>query len=442
MKRTLIASLLVVCSQSLFADDLLEVYQTALERDPVLREAAAKRESQREAKPLALSQLLPQVGVSGNATYKYNDFKHAPSQDYSVNDLSIGVNQPIYRRDRFMRLEQADWQLELADAQYRSAEQDLMLRVATAYFNVLSAQEALKFVRADKKAIARQLEQAKQRFEVGLIAITGVHEAQARYDQAVTNEILAVNELDSKWEDLRQILGMRPETLADLKKEIPLEPPMPADIDEWSRMGLTNSPDVKVASDATQIAQREIEVQRSGHYPTLDLFGSYGTVDSSRDNALFDDVNDGTVGLALNVPIYQGGGVVAATRQARADLIAAQERLDQARRETDKQVRNAYRALQASISAVKSLQAGIVSAKSALDATTAGFDVGTRTMVDVLNAQRDYYRAQGDHAKARYVYMTAALALKRAAGVLTKEDLAQANTLLTENAKDTEQPEN
>jgi len=196
-------------------------------------------------------------------------------------------------------------------------------------------------------------------------------------------------------------------------------------------MGLTNSPDVKVASDATQIAQREIEVQRSGHYPTLDLFGSYGTVDSSRD--------------ALNVPIYQGGGVVAATRQARADLIAAQERLDQARREVDKQVRNAYRALQASISAVKSLQAGIVSAKSALDATTAGFDVGTRTMVDVLNvlnAQRDYYRAQGDHAKARYVYMTAVLALKRAAGVLSKEDLAHANALLTENRKDTEQAEN
>lgn len=432
MKRTLIASLLVACSQSLFADNLLEVYETALQKDPVLREAAARLESQREAKPLALSQLLPQVGISGNTSYKYNDFKHAPSQDYSFNDLSVGVNQPIYRRDRFIRLEQADWQVELANAQYRAQEQDLMLRVATAYFNVLSAQEALTFVQADKKAIARQLEQAKQRFEVGLIAITGVHEAQARYDQAVTNEIVAANDLDSKWEDLRQILGMKPETLADLKKEIPLEPPMPADIDEWSRMGLLNSPDVKVASDATQIAQREIEVQRSGHYPTLDLYGSYGTANSSRDDAIFDDVNNGTVGLALNIPIYQGGGVEAATRQARADLIAAQERLDQARREVDKQVRNAYRALQASISAVKSLKAGIVSAKSALDATTAGFDVGTRTMVDVLNAQRDYYRAQGDHAKARYVYMTAALALKRAAGVLSRDDLAKANSLLSE----------
>ncbi|RTZ74810.1 MAG: type I secretion protein TolC [Gammaproteobacteria bacterium] len=442
MKKTLIASLLLVCSQSLFADNLLEVYKIALERDPVLREAAAKRESQREAKPLALSQLLPQVGVSGNTRYKYNDFKHAPSEDYSLNDLSIGVNQAIYRRDRLMRLEESDWQVELADDQYRVAQQDLMLRVAKAYFNVLSAQETLDFVRADKKAIARQLEQAKQRFEVGLIAITGVYEAQARHDQSVTNEILAMNELDNAWEELRKILGIRPEMLADLKKEIPLEPPMPADIDEWSSIGMQNSPDVKAASDATQIAQREIEVQRSGHYPTLDLFGSYGVANSSRDQAIYDDVNDGTIGLALNVPIYQGGGVVAATRQARADLIAAQERLDQARRETDQKVRNAYRALQASISAVKSLKAGIVSAKSALDATTAGFDVGTRTMVDVLNSQRDYYRAQQDHAKARYTYMLAALALKRAAGILTEEDLAKANTLLTENSKDTQQTGN
>ena len=432
MKRILAALLLLACTPWTLAEDLLEVYRIAQERDPVLREAAAKLESQREAKPLALSQLLPQVGVSGGTSYQYNDYRHLPNDDYTANNLSIGVNQPLYRRDRFIRLEQADWQLELADAQYRASQQDLMLRVATAYFNVLSAKEALTYVQADKKAIARQLEQAKQRFDVGLIAITGVHEAQARYDQAVTNEILAMNDLDNAWEDLRQILGMRPEELADLKKEIPLEPPMPADIDEWSRMGLQNSPDVKAASDATQIAQREVEVQRSGHYPTLDLYGSYGLNDTSRDDVAFDDLNSGTIGLSLNIPIYQGGGVEAATRRARADLIAAQERLDQARREVDKQVRNAFRALQASISAVKSLQAGIVSAKSALDATTAGFDVGTRTMVDVLNAQRDYYRALGDHAKARYVYMIAAFSLKRAAGVLSEEDLAWANALLTE----------
>ncbi len=433
MKKTLIASVLLVLSQASPAEDLLEVYTLALEKDPVLREAAARLESQREAKPLALSQLLPQVSISGVASYNRYDPSGGPGENYGATDLSIGLNQPIYRRDRFVRLEQADWRLELADAQFQAQQQDLMLRVANAYFNVLSAQEQLKFVRADKKAIARQLEQAKQRFEVGLIAITGVHEAQARYDQAVTNEILAVNELDNAWEDLRQILGVRPEKLADLKADIPLEPPQPAQMEEWTALALKNNPDVKAASDAVQIAQREVEAQRSGHYPTVDLFANYGVTNSDREYALYDDTQSGAIGLQLNVPLYQGGGVEAATRQARADLIAAQERLDQARREVDKQVRNAYRALQASISAVKSLEAAIVSTKSALDATTAGFDVGTRTMVDVLNAQRDYYRALKDHAAARYIYITSILTLKRAAGVLGEKDMAEINALLAEN---------
>ncbi len=433
MKRTLIASLLLALSQGSPAEDLLQVYKLALEHDPVLREAAAKREAQREAKPLALSQLLPQVSVSGSASYNRFDPRGASADNYGADDLSIGVNQAIYRRDRLVKLEQSEWQVELADARYHAQQQDLMLRVANAYFNVLTAQETLNFVRADKKATARQLEQAKQRFKVGLIAITGVHEAQARYDQAATNEILAVNELDNAWEALRQILGVRPEKLADLKKKIPLEPPMPADIEEWSAMALQNNPDVKAASDATQIAQREVEVQRSGHYPTLDLFGRYGVSDTDQRYAAFDHNENGAIGLQLKVPIYQGGGVEAATRKARAELIAAQERLDQARREVDKKVRDAYRALQASISAVKSLKAATVSTKSALDATQAGFDVGTRTMVDVLNAQRDYYRALRDHAKARYTYITSILALKRAAGMLTEKDMARINALLAEH---------
>ncbi len=433
MKKTILASLLLALSQGSLAEDLLEVYKLALERDPVLREAAATLKAQQEAKPLALSQLLPQISITGDAAYNRYDPSGGKSDNFGTTDLSVGLNQPIYRRDRLVRLEQSEWQVEQAASVYRAQQQDLMLRVSKAYFDVLTAQETLTFVQADKKATARQLEQAKQRFEVGLIAITGVHEAQARYDQAVTNEILAINDLDNAWEALRQILGVRPEKLADLKKKIPLEPPMPADIEEWSAMAMKNSPDVKAASDAAQVAQREVEAQRSGHYPTLDLFGSYGLSHSDRENALFDDTRSGAIGVQLNVPIYQGGGVEAATRQARANLIAAQERLDQARRETDKQVRNAYRALQASISAVKSLAAAIVSTKSALDATKAGFDVGTRTMVDVLNAQRDYYRALRDHAKARYTYVTSVLALKRAAGVLTEKELEKINALLAEN---------
>ena len=428
MKKILIASLLALISQVSSAEDLLQVLNMALEKDPVLREAAAVRESRKEARPLAMSALLPNISIGGDVNARHTDIDNGPSDSYHTGSLGINLLQPIYRRDRFVRLEQADWQLELADADYRAKEQDLILRVADAYFNVLSAKQGVTFVRADKKAIARQLEQAKQRFEVGLIAITGVHEAQARYDQSVTDEILAQNELDNAWEDLRQILGMVPEKLADLKKQIGLDPPVPAAIDDWSAFGLENNPSVKAASDATQIAQREIEVQKSGHYPTLDLVGGYNRFETSQDRVA--DVDTGTIGLQLNVPLYSGGGVTAATRQARADLVAAQERLDQARRATDKAVRNAYRGVQASISAVRALEAAKVSTKSALDATQAGFEVGTRTLVDVLNSQRDYYRALRDYARARYVYVVNMLRLRQAAGVLDVKDIEKINTLL------------
>lgn len=428
MKKPLMVSLLLLASQVVAADDLLQVYGMAVEKDPVMREAAALRESRRESRPLALSALLPNVSISADTNYNTTDTQVLGNESFASSNLGINLLQPLYRRDRFIRLEQADWQLELADAEYRAKEQDLMLRVATAYFDILSAQEGVTFVQADKKAIARQLEQAKQRFEVGLIAITGVHEAQARYDQAVTDEIVAQNDLDNAWEDLREILGIRPDKLAMLKEKVAMEPPVPAAIDEWSAFGLENNPAVKVASDATQIAQREIEVQNSGHYPSLDLVGRYGTFQTNQDNRF--DVDSGNIGLQLNVPLYAGGGVNAATRQARADLIAAQERLDQARRSTDKAVRNAYRGVQASISAVRALEAAIVSTKSALEATSAGFEVGTRTLVDVLNSQRDYYRSLRDFARARYVYLVNMLRLRQAAGVLEVADIEKVNALL------------
>jgi outer membrane protein len=428
MNKSLIVSLLVFAGQLAVADDLLQVYDMAVEKDPVMREAVALRESRRESRPLALSQLLPNVSVSADTNYNTTDTQGLGSESFATSNLGINLLQPLYRRDRFIRLEQADWQLELANAEYRAKEQDLMLRVATAYFDILSAQEGVTFVQADKKAIDRQLEQAKQRFEVGLIAITGVHEAQARYDQAVTDEIVAQNDLDNAWENLREILGIRPEKLSALKEKVAMDPPMPAAIDEWSAFGLENNPAVKVASDATQIAQREIEVQNSGHYPSLDLVGRYATFQTNQDDRF--DVDNGNIGLQLNVPLYAGGGVNAATRQARADLIAAQERLDQARRSTDKAVRNAYRGVQASISAVRALEAAIVSTKSALEATSAGFEVGTRTLVDVLNSQRDYYRSLRDFARARYVYLVNMLRLRQAAGVLEVADIEKVNALL------------
>ena len=432
MKRSIIAVLIGLSVQAASAEDLAAVYEIAFDYDAQLRAAGAVRDAQYEAKPLAKSTLLPQIGAFGDLAYESlrlrDSSPNASDADYSSGRLGVSLIQPLYRRDLLERLKQADWQLEQADADYAIAQQDLVLRVANAYFSVLAAEEGVTFIRAEKKAIERQLDQAKQRFEVGLIAITGVHEAQARYDQATTDEILQLNILANTWEQLREIIGVKPEKLNTLKEQIALEPPMPADVDEWRTMALENNPIIKSASDATQVAQKEIDVQYSGHYPTLDLVGSYG---ASRfgDNDILDN-DSGRIALEVNLPLYTGGGVTAATRQARHLMIASQEQLDQARRAVDKQVRNAFRDVHASISAVKSLAAGIVSAQSSVEATEAGFEVGTRTLVDVLNEQRDLYAAKRDYARARYTYVLRGLELKLAAGVLKEEDLREINSLL------------
>ena len=432
MKRSIIAVLIGLSVQAVSAEDLAAVYEIAFDYDAQLRAAGAVRDAQYEAKPLAKSTLLPQIGAFGDLAYeslRLRDSSPLSSDaDYGSGRLGVSLIQPLYRRDRLERLKQADWQLEQADADYAIAQQDLVLRVANAYFSVLAAEEGVTFIRAEKKAIERQLDQAKQRFEVGLIAITGVHEAQARYDQARTDEILQLNILANTWEQLREIIGVKPEKLNTLKEQIALEPPMPADVDEWRTMALENNPIIKSASDATQVAQKEIDVQYSGHYPTLDLVGSYGASRFNDDDVLDKEV--GRIALEVNLPLYTGGGVTAATRQARHLMIATQEQLDQARRAVDKQVRNAFRDVHASISAVKSLQAGIVSAQSSVEATEAGFEVGTRTLVDVLNEQRDLYAAKRDYARARYTYVLRGLELKLAAGVLKEEDLREINSLL------------
>lgn len=411
-------------------DDLLDIYALAQLKDPTVRAALARRDSVREARPLALSGLLPRVSIGGNVSYRNQQFSdnQALDQNFGAGSLSIDLLQPVYRRDRALQVDQADWLLEQADADFLSAQQDLIFRTANAYFGVLAAQDDVAFSRSELKAIARQLDQAQQRFEVGLIAITDVHEAQARYDQARADEIRAVNNLGNAWEGLRTIIAIKPEMLAGLVEEIPLVPPEPAAIDAWSDLALRNSPIVQSSSHATQIAQKEIDVQYAGHFPTVDLFASYGIARTGRD--FVSDSNDARIGLLLDVPLYTGGGVKAATRRARQDLMVSQENLDRTRRLVDKEVRDSYRGVQASISGVQALKAATLSAQSALEATEAGFEVGTRTQIDVLNSQRDLFRARRDYAQSRYNYILLYLRLYQAAGTLNSSKLNNINLLL------------
>lgn len=432
MKRIALATLLAFAACGAAAEDLSAVYQLALENDPALSAAKATRDATLEAEPLARSQLLPNVLLSGDVSYTNQDVKQSLRGSFNENfnsaDAALQLTQPIYRKDRRVQLDQARDQVAQADVDYSVAEQDLIVRVTQAYFEVLSAKETVIFAEADVKAIERQLDQAKQRFEVGLIAITDVNEAQARYDQARANLIVAQNDLDDAIESLYAITKERTGPLAGLKAGMTLNPPRPASLDEWTELALQNNPGIISAQYDVEIAKKQIELQDAGDSPALDLVGSYGITRTDSDTGT--DANSGVIGLQLSLPLYTGGAVSAATRQARFQHDAALEVLEQRRREIQTQVRNAYRGVLASISRVQALEAAAVSAKSALEATEAGFEVGTRTLVDVLNSQRDLFRAQRDLVVSRYDYILNTLSLRQAAGTLDASDVQAANDWL------------
>ena len=431
MRKTLLALGLGLASINAPAADLLQIYQQALASDPQIRAALASRDASYEARPLAKAGLLPNVSLNGDLTYQNQDLV-SPSvtanNDFASHGVTLSVVQPLFRRDRLVALDQADDQVEQADAEYSAAQQGLILRVAQTYFGVLSAKDSLAFAEAEKKAIARQLDQAQERFDVGLVAITDVHEAQARYDQARANEISAVNAVDAAVEALREIVATASHQLDGLKTSVPLLPPQPGNIDEWSSTALQNNPAIQSARLSADIARKNIDRQDSGHYPSVDLVAALNRTRS--ESPIGTDVDSASIGVQLSVPIYSGGGVNASTRQARHQYSAAQEVLDQQRRAVDRQVRDAYRGIQTSISRVQALKATERSAMSALEATQAGFDAGTRTLVDVLNSQRDLFRAMRDHAQSRYDYVINTLSLMQAAGTLSEEDIQRVNTWL------------
>lgn len=433
LHRLLLAGLLVVAGSRLgWAAGLLEVYRDAVVHDPQLAEAAANRRASLETKPQARALLLPNVGTSFGYDKEFN-VDSDPGTGQSSGDsrnISIDLNQPIYRRDNLVRNRQADAVLDQAETDYRSAEQDLILRVAETYFAVLADLDDLVFTRADKEATARQLEQAKRRFEVGLITITDVHEAQARFDLVQADEITAVNDLADSVEALREITGIYYGELDGVSvppgQRVPR--PEPTDPDIWIQRGLANNPRLLSALFAVEVARENVELQKSGHYPTLDLVARYN--DSDTDTF---DTSGNSVGLRLNIPLYQGGAVVSRTREAAHLYEAARQRLENQQRMIVRQVRDAYRGLEAARTRIQALDQARVSNESALEATEAGFEVGTRTIVDVLDAQRDLFLARRDFSVSRYDYILNFLRLKQAAGEITEDDLARWEPWLQED---------
>jgi outer membrane protein len=435
-KRSLLVFLGLVIPLPGFADDILSVYQLAVESDPQLQAAKAAYQATLEVIPQSRAALLPNLGATGVVTrdryHNRNPAAGEPENSYATNKtFGAQLTQAIYQRESFLKLEQTDTVVAESKAQLTAAEQDLILRVATRYFLVLGAQDNLAFVKGDKEAIGRTLDQAQQRFDVGLSAITDVLEARARYDIAVSDEINAEKLLADAREALREVTGVEPGTLEVLKQEIPLIPPDPAVEEQWVTVATDQNPLLLAARAATETARQEIDIQRAGHYPTLDLTADYAWRNNDFGGfGISQERNDSSIGVQMTLPLYTGGLISANTRQSQHQFTQAQETQVQQRRATERQARDYFRGVMTGISKVTALQQAVVSNEKALEAAEAGFDVGTRTIVDVLDTQRDLLSAKRDHARSRYDYLLDILRLKQAAGSLEENDLRLINALL------------
>ena len=410
-------AILVAASASAPAEDLVEVFELALASDPEFLASGAAHRAAQEALPQALAELQPRVRATFDT--KWNERQR--SGDYRSESLILSIEHPVYRRDRSIAVDQADSRIARADALHAAARQDLLVRVAERYFGVLEAEDELGFARATLEAFEQQLAQSRQRFEVGLIAITDVEEAKAGFDLSRAQLIAAQNALDIAREALREMTGAYQERLAPLR-ETHLVMPEPADIDRWTAIALERNLRLLAAKHDTETSRREIERIQAGHSPTLDAVGSFGLNDSESGGPLRETTR-ADVGLRLSLPLYTGGSVLSRTRESRHRYQRSLELLELERRRAQRETRDAYLGVDSGISRVQALEQAVRSSLTAAEAIEAGFQVGTRTSVDVLDAQRDLFRARRDLSEARYRYVLDVLRLKRAAGVLSEEDL-------------------
>jgi outer membrane protein len=427
------------------ANELMRVYERALSQDTQLQAALHARDNALEARPQARAALLPQI--AGSYSYSEGNSKGSSTQkgtgpggeDITIANrfdsestseaLSVSLNQTVFDWASFRAYSQAGDVVALAEAQYRAAEQDLVLRSAQTYFDLLAADDNLRFAKAEKAAVERQLEQAKRRFEVGLSAITDVQEAQARYDLTVAQEIQAEQALASAREGVKIVTGPEPTQTVALREDIPLQTPNPADVEQWVGAAKDNNLDLLVANLDTDIARKGVGIAQAGHLPTVGLRGSYSDTDNESGDRTQDAKGD-SVGVTVNLPIFSGFLVQSQVRAAEATHEQRKSEQEGSRRAVDRLTRDAYLGVIAGASRVRALKQAVISSTTALEASETGLEVGTRTAVDVLNSQRDLYSAQRDYARARYDYLLSVLTLKSAAGRLGAADLNEIDQLL------------
>ena len=417
------------------AADLEQIYREALAYDAALAAARASAEAGREKLPQGRAGLLPSLNLTGNTNWNDSTAHLAtgnPSGRYNSNGWQVQLTQPLFRWQNWVQYKQGEIQAALADAQFELARQDLTLRAAQAYFDVLAAQDVLAAAQALNEANTQQLALAKKSFEVGTVTITDVHEAQSRADLSSAQVIAAESDLAVKRHALLVLTGKEPDSLKGLRKGVALSRPDPTDIQSWVAAAEASNLSVQANQLVSEIATREVERNRAGHLPTVDMVASRGNTATSNPLGNFSAYNtDSTVvGLQLAVPLFQGGATNSRVREASALREKAVSDLDNARRTAAQSARQAYLGVTSGLAQVKAFEAAQVSSRSALDANKLGYEVGVRINIDVLNAQSQLFDTQQKLAKARYDTLMAQLKLKAAAGTLGDEDIKAINALL------------
>ena len=428
-------SLIAVLSSSMSrADDLIEVFERALTSDPQLLAEAASQRAVSELDSQATARFLPQISLSasnGKVRRRSSAMTFGGNNEYNSHGYTLSLIQPIYRPESLIKSTQAEIAIETAQANYMIAEQDFLLRVAEQYFNFLARQDEVGFAVAKKEANTKQLEQVQLRFDLGLATITDLSESQAGLDLANADLILAFNALDNSKEYLRETSGLYWERLAPLQNEIPLVKPEPENIEQWVKAALVNNLSLRVAKKLKEDAEQVISLERSGHLPSLDLVGEKSYTSQSESNfGGSTKVHQDTLSLRFKLPLFEGGNVLSKTREARHRMDQAMQNEEKHRRLVIRQSREAYNGVVSGISRVKALRQALLSGKQALVSTEAGYEVGTRTTVDVLNVRRDFFKAKIDYSSSMYDYILSSLRLKQSAGTLRRNDLLLINQWL------------
>ncbi|QYN44903.1 MULTISPECIES: outer membrane channel protein TolC [unclassified Gilliamella] len=437
MKKTLTFLIGLALSHSVFAENLVQVYEQAKITNPDLRSSLAEKDKAYSAISGSRASLLPQIGLSASYGVTHGRRDYSGIKSKSGNLYQLTLSQSLFDYSNWKALDITKKQATIADIAYQYQGQTLILNTSVAYFNVLKALDALSFIDAQKKAIGRQLEQTRQQHQVGLVAITDVQNAQANYDLTLAQQVNALNDLNNAIEDLRQVSGRFYSKLATINTNT-FKTEAPTAISALLKQSETSNLNLLTMKLNQDIAREQIKLSQSGHLPTasLDASTNLNKTDRYGRNTGPNGGNGKTysgnnyVGLSVNLPIFSGGATTSKVEQAQHNYISFSEKLESTNRAVINQVRSSYNNISSSISAIKAYQQAVVSAESSLEATNSGYQVGTRTIVDVLNATTQLYSSKRNLSDAKYNYLTSLLQLKYAVGTLTANDLVYLNSML------------